>query len=85
VPRDRSLPPYSDAPDCKATIATQVIEIFEPRCAHELRVAGELVASSGPALSALHRLNVPESAYQAERTLDLQLPRHRCADMRKRS
>ena len=68
-----ALPLYPEARDCKAPTAVRVIEIFEPLCAHELRVAGEVVASFDPALSALHRqvlnlLNVPESAYQAERT-----------------
>ena len=71
-----ALPLYPEARDCKAPTAVRVIEIFEPLCAHELRVAGEAVASFDPALSALHRqvlnlLNVPESAYQAERTPSL--------------
>jgi len=68
-----ALPLYPEARDCKAPTAARVIEIFEPLCAHELRVAGEVVASFDPTLSALHQqvldlLNVPESAYQAERT-----------------
>jgi len=67
-----ALPLYPERRDCKAPTAARVIEIFEPLYAHELRVAGEVVASFHPTLSKLHRkvldlLNVPATAYQAER------------------
>lgn len=53
-----------------------MIEIFEPLYAHELRVAGEVVASFDPTLSKLHRqvldlLDVPATAYQADRKTTL--------------
>ena len=67
------LPLYPEGRACTAPTAARVIKVLEPLSAHELRVAGEVVASFDPALSALHQqvldlLNVPESAYQAERT-----------------
>ena len=67
-----ALPLYPESRDCKAPTAARVIEIFEPLYAHELRVAGEVVASFHPTLSKLHRqvldlLNVPATAYQPER------------------
>ena len=69
--RIATLPLYPESRDCKAPTAARVIEIFEPLYAHELRVAGEVVASYDPTLSKLHRqvldlLNVPATAYQAE-------------------
>lgn len=70
--RIAALPLYPESRDCKAPTAARVIEIFEPLYAHELRVAGEVVASYDPTLSKLHRqvldlLNVPATAYQAAR------------------
>ena len=74
--RIAALPLYPESRDCKAPTAARVIEIFEPLYAHELRVAGEVVASFHPTLSKLHRqvldlLNVPATAYQAERDTPL--------------
>jgi hypothetical protein len=70
--RIAALPLYPESRDCKAPTAARVIEIFEPLYAHELRVAGEVVASYDPTLSKLHRqvldlLNLPATTYQTER------------------
>jgi len=46
-----ALPLYPERRDRKAPTAARVIEIFEPLYAHELRVAGEVVASFHPTLS----------------------------------
>ena len=67
-----ALPLYPESRNCTAPTAARVIEIFEPLYAHELRVAGEMVTSFHPTLSKLHRqvldlLNVPATAYQAEK------------------
>jgi len=73
-----AIPLYPESRDCKPPTTARVIQSFEPLSAHELWVAGEVVASFDPTLSklrsqVLHSLDVPATAYWADRKSPLQL------------
>jgi len=83
-----AIPLYPESRDCKPPTTARVIQSFEPLSAHELWVAGEVVASFDPTLSklrsqVLHSLDVPATAYWADRKSPLQLARYRSGDLRK--